>query len=73
MLDPRLFYTVHIFVCTWSAAPKTIGGAVLRLASEVHALCIVVAANDQVRLHTLPAYMSDGCLAGQALVLQHAL
>jgi hypothetical protein len=60
MLDPRLFYAVHIFVYTWSAPPKTIGGAVLRLANEVHASYIVVAANNQVQLHASPASMSDG-------------
>lgn len=47
ILDPRLFYMTHLFVCAWNAPPETVGAVVLRVAHEVHASCIVVAANDQ--------------------------
>lgn len=54
MLDPRLFYMTHLFVHAWNAPPETVGAIVLREADEVHASCIVVASNDQVRLHGRP-------------------
>jgi hypothetical protein len=47
-VPPGVFYDVRIFVDTWNAPISEVGTAVLRVAAELNAFAIVVAANDQV-------------------------
>ena len=50
LVPPGVFYDVRIFLDTWNAPVSEVGTAVLRVAAELDAFAIVVAANDQVRL-----------------------
>ena len=48
LVPPGVFYDVRIFLDTWNAPIAEVGTAVLRVAAELGAFAIVVAANDQV-------------------------
>jgi hypothetical protein len=48
LVPPGVFYDVRIFLDTWNAPISEVGTAVLRVAAELDAFAIVVAANDQV-------------------------
>lgn len=50
LVPAGVFYDVRIFLDTWNAPVSEVGTAVLRVAAELNAFAIVVAANDQVRL-----------------------
>ena len=48
LVPPGVFYDVRIFADTWNAPISEVGAAVLRVATDLGAFAIVVAANDQV-------------------------